>query len=276
MNPQDYPLIISTTQFSPIKTLLEALKELLGDTGISFNEKGINILNMDMARTIVINVKLNASEFEFYHCKYPITISLNVGILHFILKSVNNGDTLTLFLEPSENDKFSHLVIKRENIEKNVISFNKMSLYDVDAENMEIEPISYNCTVLMPSSSFQKIVRDMKTLSKTVEIQNVDNKIIFKGQGDFCAQETIMTDSRENQDQEVSHNEVAIYNKNSPHKVIQGVFHLRYLSSFTKCTQLSNVVEINLGNKLPITVQYNVANLGYIRLCLLPIIEDDE
>lgn len=274
MAQQNHPLIISTTQITPIKTLFEALSQQLGDISINFSENGVTILSVDFLRTIVINVKLNASEFEYYHCAEPVTLSLNVSLLFNLLKTVNNGETLTFYLDPTDNnEKYSYLGIKRENVQKKLISYNKLVLHDVDADNLEIEPIEYDCVVIMPSTSFQKIIRDMKSLSKHVEIQNVGNKIIFKCNGDTCSQETIMTDSRENSEDEASANEVAIYNKNSE-EIIQGVYLLRCLSSFTKCTQLSNVVELNIANKLPITVQYNVANLGYIRLCLIPLDEE--
>jgi proliferating cell nuclear antigen PCNA len=271
----NHPLIISTTQVTPIKTLFEALSQQLRDVSMTFNENGMTILTVDAHRTIVINVKLNASEFEYYHCAAPVTISLSISVLFQLLKTVNSGEILTFYLDPSPNDKYTYLGIKRENAQKKVTSYNKLGLYDADANNIEIDPVEYSCNVIMPSISFQKIIRDMKNLSTHVEIQNVGNKIIFKCAGFECSQETIMTDSRENREEEASHNEVAIYNKNSD-EIIQGVYLIRCLSSFTKCTQLSNVVELNMANKMPITVQYNVANMGYIRMCLLPLDSEED
>jgi proliferating cell nuclear antigen len=51
-------------------------------------------------------------------------------------------------------------------------------------------------------------------------------------------------------------------------EVIQGVFSLKYLSIFTKCTNLSSLVEIYLKNSYPIILQYSIASMGTVRLCL--------
>jgi len=37
---------------------------------------------------------------------------------------------------------------------------------------------------------------------------------------------------------------------------------------FTKCSNLSNVVELFLSNDLPLIVKYKVTTLGEIKLCL--------
>jgi uncharacterized membrane protein len=51
-------------------------------------------------------------------------------------------------------------------------------------------------------------------------------------------------------------------------EIIQGIFSLKYLSIFTKCTNLSNTVEIYLKNNYPIILRYTIASLGEIKLCL--------
>ena len=51
-------------------------------------------------------------------------------------------------------------------------------------------------------------------------------------------------------------------------EIIQGIFSLKYLSIFTKCTNLSNNVELYLKNNYPIILRYTIASLGEIKLCL--------
>ncbi|GJY53481.1 histone deacetylase 5 [Tanacetum coccineum] len=54
------------------------------------------------------------------------------------------------------------------------------------------------------------------------------------------------------------------------------VFALRYMNSFTKPTPLASQVTINLSSKLPIVVEYKIAEMGYLRFYLAPKIEEDE
>ena len=98
----------------------------------------------------------------------------------------------------------------------------------------------------------------MNNIADYVEIKNVDNKFILTCQGDFCSQETVLSD-----------NELVIISGNNNH-IIQGNFNLKYLVLFTKCTNLSNTVELYLKNDYPLIIKYTVASIGSIKLCLSP------
>ena len=53
-------------------------------------------------------------------------------------------------------------------------------------------------------------------------------------------------------------------------EIVQGVFALKHLCLFTKCTNLCNTIEMYLKNDYPLIICYSVANLGQIKLCLAP------
>jgi proliferating cell nuclear antigen len=57
---------------------------------------------------------------------------------------------------------------------------------------------------------------------------------------------------------------------NNKDDIIQGLFALKHLVLFTKCTNLCNNVELYLKNDYPLIIRYSVASLGEIKLCLAP------
>ena len=59
-------------------------------------------------------------------------------------------------------------------------------------------------------------------------------------------------------------------NTDNPNEIVQGLFELKYLIIFTRCTNLCNQVEIYLKNDYPLIISYGVASLGTIKLCLAP------
>jgi proliferating cell nuclear antigen len=61
-----------------------------------------------------------------------------------------------------------------------------------------------------------------------------------------------------------------IKNENQ-NEIIQGMFSLKYLVLFTKCTNLSSSIELYLKNDYPLIIRYQVANLGEVKLCLAPV-----
>ena len=114
----------------------------------------------------------------------------------------------------------------------------------------------------MPSNYLQKIIRDMNNLAEFIEFRNIGDKLILSCKGDFCNQETILGAEK---------SQTITITKNSTdeeQEIIQGIFSLKYLSIFTKCTNLSNNVELYLKNNYPIILRYTIASLGEIKLCL--------
>lgn len=53
-------------------------------------------------------------------------------------------------------------------------------------------------------------------------------------------------------------------------------FALRYLTMFTKATNLSTMVNVSLSNDSPLVVKYDIANLGSLQYYLAPKISDEE
>lgn len=271
---ENYCLNVSTSQVSSIKTLMEALKDLLIETSISFDETGLKIFTIDNKHIVIIHMKLHAREFERYYCRKPISIGVNMVNLYKIIKTINNGDTLTFFMDANERFGMDALGIKIENGAKNTKATSYLNLYDLDPEIIEIDPIEYNSIIHLPSSDFSKIIRDMSGFAQDVEICNVGNQLKFRCKGEVGAHETVFTDNPviDPNTGEVKRS-IIIYNKNIE-KITQGVFNLKFLSMFIKCTNLSNTVELNIGNDYPLVVQYNIATLGQIRLCIAPTISE--
>lgn len=249
---------LKTIQSSAFKILIEALKELLTDTCVEFDETGIKIVAMDSSHIVLVHLKLDANKFEYYHCDKKISIGINMLNFHKLIKTINSNDTLTLYIDSNDQN---HLGIKIENSEKNTKTNYKLNLLDLDTPSITIDPVEFNSVITLPSTDFQKIIRDMNNLSDYVEIRNVNKQLVFGCKGDFCNQETIISD-----------NDNGIQNISSKinDEIVQGFFHLRYLVMFTKCTNLCNTVEMYLKNDYPLIVKYGVASLGDLKLCLAP------
>lgn len=258
MSTLNYSLEVRTVQSSAFKILIEAMKELLTDTCIEFDETGMKIMSMNQSHVVLVHLKLEASKFEHYHCEAPIVIGVNMLNMYKLIRSINSNDILTLFID---SEDMNHLGIKIENGEKNTKTTYKLNLLDLDNENITIDAADFNSVLTLPSVDFQKLIRDMNNIAEFVEIKNIDTQLILSCKGDFCSQETIIADNE---------NGNVILSKN-PDEIIQGIFDLKYLVLFTKCTNLCNTVELYLKNDYPLLVRYTVASLGHISLASAPV-----
>jgi proliferating cell nuclear antigen len=251
-------LEIRTVQSSAFKILVEALKELLVDTCIEFDSTGLKIVSMDNSHVVLVHLKLDACKFEYYFCENKISIGVNMLNLFKIMRTINSNDTLTLFIE---NSDLNHIGIKIENGEKNQKTVYKLNLLDLNNPNITIDPAQFNSQINLPSVDFQKIIRDMNQIAESyVEIKNINNQLIMSCQGDFCSQETVLMDNEG----------LSSISSKKNDEIVQGVFSLKYLVLFTKCTNLCSTVSLYLKNDYPLICVWDVASLGSISLALAP------
>ena len=117
MSEKKYILNVKTIQSSAFRVLVEALKEILTDANFEFDANGVKVMAMDSSHTVLVHLKLQAKNFEFYKlAREKITVGINMINLFKLIKTMDNNDTLSLFIE---EDNESVLGIKLENIEKN-------------------------------------------------------------------------------------------------------------------------------------------------------------
>ena len=254
----DFLLEIKTVQVSAFRTLIEALKEILTDANFEFENTGMKLIAMDTSHTVLVHLKLLSEKFEYYYCPKRVVIGINMLNYFKLIKTMSNSDTLTLYVT---KDNPNSLGIKIENNEKNQVTIYELNLMDLHLETIEIPPAAFDSVITLPSVEFQKITREMHNLSDKIEIKSAGSQLIFSCKGDFATRTTIMGETPGG---------MSYLENQNPDEIIQGIFTLKNLVLFSKCTNLSNSIEMYLKNDYPLIIMYTVASLGQIKLCLAP------
>ena len=249
---------IKTVQSSAIKVLVEALKEILNDANLIIDDTGMKLIAMDSTHTVLIHMKLEADKFESFYCKERIVAGINMLNLFKLIKTMSNSDTLTIFINKNDVNK---LGIKINNHEKNTQTIYKLNLLDIPEENITIPPAEFETELTLPSSDFQKLIRDMINIGENTEIKSIGSTLTFNCEGDFANQSTLLGETQ---------NGLQFKQNTSPEYPAQGIFSLKYLILFTKCTNLCNQIQLYIKNDYPLIIQYTIASLGMIKLCLAP------
>lgn len=248
---------IRTVQSAAFRTLIEALKEILTEANLEFDSTGIKVIDVDETHTVLTYLRLNAEKFEYFYCPSKYVLGINMIYLFKLIKTLSNNDSLTLFLPANNPNK---LGIRAENAEKRTINTWMMKLFDTNVEHIEFPNISFTSIINMPSTDFQKICRDFNALAEKLEITSSNSDLIFRCVGDFVDGETVI----------MSNNQSGIEVERNTSEIVQGIFELKYLVLFTKCTNLCTSTQIHLKNDYPLVLKYMVANLGEVRLVLAP------
>lgn len=300
---------ISTEHVGVFKQLFEVLKEILQETNIDINytkkpdvveedptedeaktkktkkpqekkkvvnnDDGMRILGVDPSKVVLIDLKLNAENFtKFSSSKEKITIGLNLGYLHKLIKSHDKDDILSMY---QDHDDPNNINIKFDNTNKKKSKITKLKLLDLNKEVITMQEIKWEAIILMKSNEFHKLCREMSLLSDFMEIKCLPDKVIFSCIGEYADTTVtykVKTDKDDTCEEDISIVHIANDEKRKGEKVsqiIQGIFELKNLVLFGKCGSLSEEVEIFMRNNGALIIRYTVGTLGRLFLCISPV-----
>jgi proliferating cell nuclear antigen len=259
MESSDMLFRCRTVKAAPFRTLVEAIKDILTDANIEFDSTGLKIMAMDGTHTILVHLRLQADRFDEFYCPQKYVLGINMINFFKLVKTISNNESIVLFMNKKDTTKLGLEIL---NGEKQMATRFTLNLIELDVKPITIPPVQFSSIITMPSTDFQKIIRDMHTLGEVVEIQYASQELVFRCKGDYAEQETTFNIGQAGTTQAKSASEI-----------MQGNFFLKHLVLFTKCTSLCSDISLYLKNDYPIIVEYNVAGLGEIKLALAPALK---
>lgn len=291
---------VKTEDVIAIKTLVDVMKEFLGDINIELkqdkemNERnddndeidcdnnndtnnntdndntkskdkdrgGIKIVAVDSTKTLMILIKLDAREFSTFKVSKPIhDIGINLTQLYKLIKSIDKDDILTISVDEEDTQMLELFV---ENEVENSQTSNRLKMLDIDKKSYKIPVTKFDVVITMDSSEFHKICKEMSQIAEYIEIICKSNSITITCKGD-CSEKskTIFTSDT---------NGIKIKPANAKKKtIVQGIFEVKHFVTFSKCSNLCNNILIYMKNDYPIFIKYTVSTLGQALLGLSPI-----
>ncbi|KAJ6543971.1 proliferating cell nuclear antigen, N-terminal domain-containing protein [Mycena capillaripes] len=163
-----------------LKKLLDAIKELVTDANFECNEEGLNLQAMDNSHVALVAVYLEAAGFKRYRCDRPMPLGVNLSSLTKVLKCAKDDDECTL--KAADEADVLNLVYEAKNSDR--IAEYDMKLMDIDSDTLGIPDTDYDAEVIMPSSEFARIVRDLSALGESVRIEVSKEGVRFASEGE--------------------------------------------------------------------------------------------
>ena len=115
---------------------------------------------MDSSHVSLCALLMRAEAFDHFRCDVPFSLGLNTPNLAKVLKCAGNDDIVTL---RSQKDSDT-LTLICESVKQDRISDFDLKLMEIESEALGIPDTEYSCTVRMPSTEFQRIMRDLTVL----------------------------------------------------------------------------------------------------------------
>ena len=227
---------------------------------------GVILKEVNKTGKILVYMRLDADKFEVYKYNYhkkKLSLGIDIGNLLKCLKCMSHFDTMTWLVDDEDINK---LIVVLESAERKERKTFKLNLMDIEEETYDISPIQFPYSITLPSQDFHKYCKDMASSTDKIEIKATSNKLFFSGKGEIGNIEFEVG--------ETNGGLSIVSTTNNTNEIVQGLFELKFLLIFTKCTNLCNQVTMFIKNDYPIIITYQIAALGEIKLVLSPTKSD--
>ena len=223
---------------------------------------GVVLKEVNKTGKILVYMRLDADKFDIYKYNYhkkKLTLGIDIGNLLKCLKCMSHFDTMSWLVD---DDDINKLIVVLESVERKEKKTFKLNLMDIEEETYDITPIQFPYSITLPSPDFHKYCKDMAGSTEKIEIKATSKKLFFSGKGEIGNVEFEVG--------ETNGGLQIVSTTSNTNEIVQGLFELKFLLIFTKCTNLCNQVTLFLKNDYPIIVTYQIAALGEIKLVLSP------
>lgn len=257
-----------TNEGYTIKILAELLQHNIKTACFEIDNLGIKLRMMDSHRRILIDICLDATNFPIYKCKFSEKkfIGLNLNHFHKMLRSIKKKDSLILFIDESHPNDLGIKVLPKEN---NRITTSYIKIQNI--QNIAIDlPTGYDRPIIVSSSEYQKMCKDMNNIGHTVEITSQEHHIKFLcNAGSVYSREVAFGEIEHDDESDNEEEELNSYSEN---------FSTEQLSRLIKLSGLGSRMKIFPKTDLPLLFKSSVGNLGHIDIYLKSKkdIENDE
>ncbi|KNC86325.1 proliferating cell nuclear antigen [Sphaeroforma arctica JP610] len=247
-----------------LKKILDSVRELVEQGNLDCSGTGISLQAMDSSHVSLVALLLKSEGFERYRCDRSINLGINMQSLGKIVKTAGNHDAITL----SSEDKGDVLGLMFESTEQDKVSNYEIKLMDVDAEQLAIPVAEYSVCVRMPSAEFARITRDLSTIGDSVLISCTKDGVQFSTTGDTGSGSIVLRQSSSVDDEK----KAVVIEVQEP---ISLSFATKFLVQFSKSAALNESVTLNLGDGVPLMVEYPMKEMGYVRFYLAPKLSNE-
>jgi proliferating cell nuclear antigen len=221
-------------------------------------------------------------------------LGINMSNLFKLIKFLNNDDELFMVYD---RRSLNQLNLQYVNKQKKFTSNYYLNLLDLKEDIFNIGKQQFDFVITMPSSDFHSLIKNMGVIAEQVDIKFITTKnnysLSFSCRGEFASQESVfngvansqnennminvLKNSTSRSEADNNENESKSSNDNSidEHTIIQGVYELKALSLFSRCSSLCSTIELYIKNDSPLVIKYRIADMGSVHLILSPINNND-
>lgn len=232
-----------------------AISTLVDEATFEANVEGLLFRGMDPSHVALIDIHWPNSAFQKFHCNDSIKFGVRIDEFSKLIRRGDKKDAVEVSI--GEN---STLLIRIKN------GYNreyKMRLIESSSGSTPLPKLNFNSRVVLNSSILDRVFSDIQVVSEYITLGSEQTKIVFTGKGDSGEANITLDQSSEGlEDIAVKENSNATYS-------------LDYLSRMIKAIgSTGGSVIAEYSTKMPLRLEFRVANIGRIHFYLAPRVQD--
>lgn len=237
------------------KIINSAISTLVDEATFEATAEGISFRGMDPSHVALIDIFWPNSAFESYKCDSEVKFGVRISEFSKLIKRTDKKDELEVSIIDEDL-----LQIKTSG---NYRREYKMRLIESSSMSTPLPKLSFNSKLVLSLPSFDKILSDIEVVSEYVEIASYNDRIEFIGRSDTGEADVIM-DSKSEGLEEIDVKEES-----------KATYSLDYLLKIVKSVSSLGVsIAIEYSTKMPIRLEFRIANIGRIHFYLAPRVQD--
>ena len=208
------------------KVIVDSIKDVVEHANFEVSPQGIRLRAMDASHVALVSLTLSYEGFESYRCDKSQVLGMDIKQLAKFLKFVEAGSPLVL----KAGNNASHLNLVNESPKGKV----EMSyqLHNLEVDSMEVPEMNYAAKIVLGSSRFSKLVKDMRALDDTLKIRAARDKAILSVHGDSGDLELHLQHNEEEIGDVLARTQIAT----AEGALLEQQFALNYLDLFCKAS----------------------------------------
>lgn len=241
-----------------LKQIVEAIKDLVTEANLDCSEHGLGMQAMDGNHVMLISLMLRERGFEHFRADQKMTLGVSFKALALVLKGCGKEDVVTLVAR----DDTDHLSLVFESPTNSRVSSYSLKLLDIDSEHLGIGEMEYPSTIEMPSGEFERVVRELRPMGDSLTLLVSESSVQFSTSGDMGTAAVVCRPEKD---------KVTIKCDGT----VTSDYCMRYVAFLAKAATLSERVRLNVSPSLPLRVEYELEELGFLRFYLCGKINDN-
>ena len=230
-----------------VKIVSEIASSILKTGFWSIGPEGISLTMMDEVRKVMIDIKLEAVNFQVYKFTgtTPIHIGINSQHFHKMLKSIKKKDTLEFSIDNPSSNEFVITTIPKDKTRTTHSAIRFQAVQNICIA----KPSNYTKSVIIQSGDFQKMIKDLSMIgSDKIKERIEDGRLSFSADLDGIMNREVIFGDKDDDNTQPNHT---------------AIFSTDQFERISKLSALDDTIHIYpCSDTLPIQIKTRIGSIG--------------